>query len=167
MFRKVTVPEFARKVRDLGGDMKTAVQMGMVKAAQRLEGYVVQEIDAAQPYPAVDRGTLRNSVETRTTAKGTITVAITAPHAPYIEDGTRPFWPPLQPLIDWVRRKGLADGEGEVVSIARAVQHTIATRGIQPRHYMRKAFARFKADKVMARTVGAELRKLARKRSGS
>jgi hypothetical protein len=164
--KQINIPDFARRVRNLGGEMKTAVQLGMVKAAQRLEVILVDEIDKAQPYPAVDRGQLRNSVRVRTTATGTIFAGVDAPHAPYIEDGTRPFWAPLQPLIDWVRRKGLADNDRDVESIARAVQHHIATHGIKPRHYMRKAFARFKADNVMAKTVGGELRKLARKNGG-
>lgn len=166
MSTRITIPEFARRVRDLGGEMKTAVQMGMVKAAQRLDAIMLEEIDHAEPFPAVDRGILRASRFVKTSASGTITVGVEAPHWPYINKGTRPFWAPIGPLIDWVRRKGLATEESEVRSIAYAVQHKIATEGIKPRNIQAKAIARFKAEKVMAKTVGNELRKLARKRGG-
>lgn len=57
-------------------------------------------------------GILRNSilVETRVTANEILGVVATAvPYAAPVEEGSRPHFPPLNPLILWVKRKGLID----------------------------------------------------------
>jgi hypothetical protein len=66
---------------------------------------VVSEISQTEPRPAVDTGELRNSVYTSQVPDGAI-VSVDAPHAGVVEYGRRPGGrkPPLQPLIDWVRR---------------------------------------------------------------
>ena len=44
--------------------MKDAIVRGMHSSALRLEGLMVEEIDTAKPYPAVDTGGLRASIKT-------------------------------------------------------------------------------------------------------
>jgi hypothetical protein len=100
---------------------------------------VVEEIDAAEPHPAVDRGELRGSVQVERVDDGAI-VEVRAPHAAIIEYGTRPFFPPIAPLAAWARRKGFTDPEGAAFAIALA----ISRRGIAPRGYFAKAVARGK-----------------------
>jgi hypothetical protein len=102
---------------------------------------VVEEIDTAQPSPAVDRGMLRGSVEPMDVPDGTV-VSVGAPHAAIMEHGTRPFWPPAEPLIEWAIRKGLADDRDEAEEIVFGIQRAIATSGIEPRNYFSKAFER-------------------------
>ena len=159
--KRLSIKGFALRVAELGGDMEAAVMAGLRKSAVRLSDLVVHEIDNADPFAAVDRGLLRNSVRVRPTARG-ITTAVEAPHAPMIEGGTRPFFPPIEPLIEWVRRKGFASDEGEVRRIAYAVQQKIGKEGIKPRFFMKKAFAKFRQEKGIAPFVAEELAKLAR-----
>lgn len=138
---RVNLDQFTRILVALSPKIEAAVVRGLRSGALRLQGMVVEEIDAAQPYPAVDRGELRGSVEYAPEADGAV-VYVDAPHAPHLEYGTRPFWPPLAPLKAWVLRKGFAEDEAEATGIAMAVQRKIAEEGIAPRGYMAKAFQR-------------------------
>lgn len=140
MSRRVTIPEFQRILANLVPEIEKAMIKGLRSGALQLHRVVVSEIDAAQPFPAVDTGELRNSVDTELVRDGAI-VSVKAPHAAIIEYGTRPFWPPLSPLIRWVERKRLGTPE-EAEGIARAIQRKIAKVGIAPRHYFAAAWAR-------------------------
>lgn len=162
MQQVITLSDFIKRMATLGGDVEAAVVRGMQSSALRLVELVVHEIDHSTPHPAVDRGELRNSVEAVFTDKGA-RVVVKAPHAPWIEDGTRPHWAPLQPLLEWVMRKKQIDAD-EALPIARGVQHAIAARGIEPRHFLAKAFARFTQGKYLGREVGKELELLAQSR---
>lgn len=91
---------------------------GLRSAALRTKGEVVIQIDTAKPYPAVDRGTMRRSVDVDNHPDGAL-LSVDAPYAAAIENGTRPFFPPLAPLEDWVIRKGLA-GKKKRVSMRKS-----------------------------------------------
>lgn len=172
MRKRVSLTAFARRVANLGPDLEATVGLGLQDAAAELKREVVREIDRAKPYPAVDQAILRSSVEIRTTKRSAV-VAVNAPHADAIENGTRPFFPPIEPLIAWVKRKGFASGrdrrgrfsnrDAQARSIAYAVQQKIGRDGIAPRHYMRKAWARFRARKVAERCIARRLDTLARR----
>lgn len=140
--RHVTPAQFADLLEDLPEELTEAVIRGVRSAALRLEGFVVQEIRTASPFPAVATGELAGSVVTTRVDDGAI-VKVEAPHAPFMEEGTRPHFPPLQPLQDWVRTKGFASDEGSVQRIAYAVALKIARDGIAPRHFFKKAMQRF------------------------
>ena len=103
----ISLDAFAKLLPKLGPELERATIRGLKGAALRLQGIVVEEIDTAMPHPAVDTGGLRNSVERRDFADGA-EVYMGSPHAAIIEEGTRPFTPPLAPLIAWVIRKKLA-----------------------------------------------------------
>ena len=72
----------------------------------------------------------------------------TAPYAGEIEQGTRPFTPPIGPLLAWAKRKlsgelGSAgtgqpetDYSPEVWALAKKVQNLITERGMLPKHVM-------------------------------
>jgi hypothetical protein len=148
---------------------REAAIRGLRSVALRAKGIVIEEIDAAEPYPAVDTGGMRQSVQVVLLPDGG-EVVVDAPHAPIMENGARPFWPPLAPLIAWVERKGLVSRpkkldtrrgkqlqrlankqanvdrakayEKEVENVARLIQAKIAAHGIEPRHYFAKAMAR-------------------------
>lgn len=58
-------------------------------------------------------------------------VASALPYAQYVEFGTRPHTPPIQPLIDWAKVKfGLTDAGAK--SAAFAIRSKIAKKGTQP-----------------------------------
>lgn len=87
--------------------------------------------------------------------ESSVTVGNTAPHAPIIEYGARPFTPPIKPLLDWAKRvlSGQKDANGkpiktgqpesgysdEVWALAKGVQKKIAERGMIPRHVLENA----------------------------
>lgn len=171
--RHVTFSQFERAMIDLEPKLHASVVKGLRSAALRLETMVVEEIETATPHPAVDTAALKRSVSTERVPDGAI-VNVTAPHAAMIENGTRPFFPPLAPLIEWVKRKGLhtthlstrtSRKTGETVvsvrkkktdadakAIAYAVAKAISKRGIEPRHFFKKAWDRF------PEVLGAEIR---------
>lgn len=163
MRKRISIDGFAKKVASLGGDLEKAVVRGLRSSALVLDGFLVHEIDAAAPFPAVDRGELRNSVVVRPTSRGG-TAGVDAPHAPMINNGTRPFIPPLQPIYEWVLRKGFATDEADAMRVANAIRFHMGKVGIAPRHFFDKAWAKFRREKIVAREVGRELAALARSR---
>lgn len=171
----VSITQFQRILVQMTPKIRDACIRGLRSGALILHRTVVIEIGQSTPYPAVDTGELRNSVDTEFTDQGAI-VDVKAPHAAVMEHGARPFRPPLAPLIEWVKRKGLARGslgtkprgtsrevwrsreEAEAVRIARAVQRKIAKDGIAPRHYFAKAVVR--ANPMIRAEVDLELARL-------
>lgn len=83
--------ERARNKRSQGAILEAAIEGA--------ETVVVPAAIAA----AKDTGRLAASIEARR-IDGTPTILADAPYAGVIEGGSRPHFPPLQPLIDWVRR---------------------------------------------------------------
>jgi hypothetical protein len=158
--KRVTIPAFASRLARLNKDLEAAVVRGLQSAIMVLDGFVLQEIDDAKPFPAVDRGILRNSRNITRTAKGA-THSVDAPHAPMIEDGTRPFRPPVRPIFEWVLRKGITDDEGEAWGIAFAIARKFEEQGMKPRHFYRKAWKRLLNGKHVEREIARELDKLA------
>lgn len=155
----IQLSDFIKRMATLGGDVEAAVVRGLQSAALRLDGFIAHEILHAEPYPAVDRSELLNSREVNVTPKGA-TVAVVAPHAAAINDGTRPFRPPYQPIYEWLVRKKLVEPD-EAGARAWAIVEKIARVGIAPRHFMNKAFARLVQGKYVGREVGRELEALA------
>lgn len=51
------------------------------------------------------------------------------PHVEYVELGTRPHFPPLEPIQDWVRVKFGISEESEIEAAALAIARKIAARG--------------------------------------
>lgn len=81
---------------------------------------------------ATDRGTLLQSgVPPFEREDGSIVFGYNAEYARFVDKGTRPHWPPIQPLLGWARRV-LGDE-----SAAYAVQQKIAEEGTEPVHFIR------------------------------
>lgn len=83
------------------------------------------------------------------------TIIYTAPYADSIEFGRFPgTMPPVEPLIDWVRRKLGVRNLKEARSTAWAVATAIKQRGLQPSPYLQPAItntnAEFKIKQVRA-----------------
>lgn len=142
---RVSLTEFERRLTRFVPELRAAYLRGFRRAALRLERYTVEEIDIAEPYPAVDTRTLRGSVDTQFVPDGAI-VTVDAPHAPMMEYGTRPFRPPLAPLVEWAQRKGFATTPGEARGVAYAIAGKIAREGIAPRGYFEKAWNRMQRE---------------------
>jgi len=88
----------------------------------------------------IDRGGLRASIMPEVVIETKKVIGIVGSnkiHAPAQELGTKPYWAPLQPLINWVRRKGMATGNA-IYAVAKGVQRAIARRGIIPKEFLKK-----------------------------
>jgi len=118
----------------------------------------------SQEYVAVDESTLKKSghIERKFMNKAII---YDAPHAEYLEYGTRPHWPPIQPIVDWCHRvlnlpyatkkadrtRGFRAGkrlvfseasgakEGTAEQVGFLIARKIAEKGTEPQSYLRKS----------------------------
>lgn len=82
---------------------------------------------------------------------GSIVWGYNAPYARYVEQGTRPHWPPIEPLKKWARRV-LGDE-----SAAWAVQHHIAQHGTPAQPYVEPGIAAMTAH-IRARGLKAAIK---------
>lgn len=96
----------------------------------------------------VDRGQLRASIIPEVKSMGIVVHGIVGSNRIYAapqELGTRPFWAPLQPLIEWVTRKRIATGAA-VYAVAKGVQRKIARSGIKAKRYLTRAVIENESD---------------------
>lgn len=111
-----------------------------------LRQVTVNEVNRAIPRlvakSPIDTGLYAQSWDTEINeAEGTATIGNYAPHAPIIENGARPFTPPLKPLLAWAKRV-LKDSSQppnyseQVWRLAKGTQKAIAERGLKPHHIM-------------------------------
>lgn len=149
----MTLQEFQKWLRKQPAVYRGAVVRGLRSAAHRGVGIIVQEIDNAEPHPAVNTGRLRQSARARNTADGA-DVEVDAPHAAVMNDGARPFKPPLWPLVEWAVRK-FSITQSEAYAVAKSVQKKIMAEGIEPRHYFDKAMKRI--EEIVNEEVQREL----------
>jgi Bacteriophage HK97-gp10, putative tail-component len=107
---------------------------------------------------AFDTGELYNSLTMGESTLGLrVTVYSTSKHAPFIEFGTSPHFPPLDKIRAWCARKGIP------VSAAFPIARAISERGTPERPFLYPAYKvgiRRHIDRVR-RFVGAGLQKLA------
>lgn len=102
------------------------LRTAMTKAVLVLEAMVKERTPTAY-------GTLRNSIYNEVSAapdgigvEGIVASSLS--YAAYVELGTKPHLPPVDPLIDWAKKK-LGLEEGDAVSAGYAIRATIAQRG--------------------------------------
>lgn len=81
--------------RDLRGRQK-AVEKAIARTATQGARHVRRNVPVAH-------GELRNSVQ----AVDGHRIVADAPHAAPVETGSRPHWPPLAPLVKWVKLRGM------------------------------------------------------------
>lgn len=88
-------------------------------------------IAAAAP---VDQGTLKASIRVQPVgADGTPELVIDAPHAAFVEYGTRPHLPPQLPILEWVRRHRQYFAGGGSASARRAAPKAAVRGGASSR----------------------------------
>lgn len=74
---------------------ETKVRAATRKAAAKGRALVKRNVPVAH-------GELRESVHT----EGSL-IVVDAPHAAAVNNGSRPHWPPLEPLVAWVKLRGM------------------------------------------------------------
>lgn len=84
-------------------------------------------------------GWLRNSITSEVQREAGRVVGIIGTnnqYAVYVHEGTRPHWPPVNPIKNWVIRKLGITGK-DVESVTWAVRKKIATKGTEGKPYFR------------------------------
>jgi len=90
----------------------------------------------------VNTGQLRASIMADVRAGDNVVTGVVGSnvvHAPCIELGTRPHWPPIEPILRWVHLK-LRPGRKQEKAVAFLVARKIAREGTAPRPYLQPAF---------------------------
>src|SRR5262245_4832010 len=92
---------------------------------------------------AFDTGDLHNSLDMSVSPKRLfVSVYSSEPYAPYIEFGTRPHFPPLEPIREWCRHKGIPE------SAAFPIAKKIAEIGTPERPFLYPAYKQGSRDHV-------------------
>lgn len=138
--KTVSLAQFAKEMRELGPKLEETIVRGLRSTAHRMPEIVRDELSSTSPHPAIATGELARSTKVDTVEDGAI-VGMDAPHAAFIEEGTRPHFPPLQPLKDWARLR-FGGSEAEIDQIAFLVARKISRHGIEPRHYFKASVDR-------------------------
>lgn len=115
------VGSIAEALEDLAKHVEQSVRRGVRKAARSAASTIRRDVPRAF-------GELADSIHVEDTAgESHSQIVADAPHAAPIETGSRPHWPPLAPLIAWVRLRGmqgLTKGGG-VIRSPRGIQKRI------------------------------------------
>lgn len=102
------------------------IHKAVVRAARHGRWYVIQFT-----LPIAFR-TLEKSLQV-VARKGSVKLVADAPHAAAVEVGSRPHWPPLEPLIRWVKLRGmqaLKDNPKRRPRGTTSVEHATAIGGV-------------------------------------
>ena len=82
----------------------------------------------------VNSGELRQSIQVLERGENEIIVGTQKNYAPFVEFGTEPHFPPIEPIKKWVHRKlGMGD------DVAYAVQQKIGKEGTDANPFMQRA----------------------------
>ena len=134
--KQVNLTELAR---EFGKEPET--QLREIRLAT-LRGIIRSIPDLVKKSP-VDTGLYAQSWNWDDDGKN-ISVGNTAPHAPIIEFGARPFTPPIKPLLEWAKRV-LKDPSqppnysSRVWGLAKYTQDKIARVGMAPKAILQNA----------------------------
>ena len=127
---RVPLSKFADVLSEFSDLHRTEIRQGVVSGIARS----IPDLVAASP---VDTGLYAQSWAFTSDEEGAI-LGNTAPHAPIIELGARPFRPPLKPLLEWAKRV-LQDPSQppnyshHVWALAKHTQNKIAELGMEPK----------------------------------
>jgi hypothetical protein len=131
--KTVNLADFAKELREFNEGSLEEQRLATVR------GIAASIPDLVKASP-VDTGLYGQSWNFSSTEESAI-LGNTAPHAPIIEYGARPFTPPIGPLLAWAKRvlqdpSQPPDYSDKVWALARGVQGKIAKSGMQPKKVM-------------------------------
>ena len=134
-------------------EKRRRLQRATLLTAHRIRGDYIQRL---QRMKVDDTGKLRQSIKADSRdGWRSAEIGATATHAPFIEKGTKPHFPPSKALEPWVRRKarggrrrpGSAIGrnrlENEVKGIAFVIARKISRKGTKARPALLPAAQKF------------------------
>lgn len=133
MTQTVKLNEFSKILRDMPGKTLEEVRRGTISGVAKSIPDLVKE-------SPVDTGLYAQSWNF-TVNEEAVLLGNYSPYASIIEEGARPFTPPIAPLLAWAKRV-LQDGSQppqyseRVRSLAYGVQKKIASEGMKPKHIL-------------------------------
>ncbi|GEM_PF-1842331 len=104
-YRVHSLRELATLVHAHNQAREGRVKKAIVKAARQGKAYIVKFT-----LPIAFRE-LEHSLRVESKG-GKVRIVADAPHAAPVETGSRPHWPPLAPLIAWVKLRGMQGNQG-------------------------------------------------------
>jgi hypothetical protein len=134
--KRIDLRDFAKEIGKWSEgsvkELKQATIKGIAKS--------IPDLVAASP---VDTGMYAQSWDFHEEEYGAI-IGNYAPYAGVIEDGARPFKPPLGPLLAWAKRvtgsgSQPPDYDSQVWALALHTQKKIESEGMKPRHVLENA----------------------------
>lgn len=102
--KRIEMDQFPAELERIERAVGDAVVVGLRSAGEALRGEVVRQMTSAKPYPVADTGEGRRSWTVVDTPDGA-NVQNPLRYVAIMEEGTKPFLPPFEPLIAWARRK--------------------------------------------------------------
>ncbi len=153
-----TTENFRRALEKKNETVRKAGERAITKTAILLESRVTEKIADE----STDTGQLLQSVYWKSSGlEGE--VGATAAHAPYIEFGTKPHWPPFRPIYEWVWRKrhDLGIPDEAVFPYAKAVVEKIAAFGTKERKPFTRSIEETETDfnQIVESELAGALRK--------
>lgn len=130
------------QLSDLSKELTKFSELALEKQQKAVSSGMLRSLPALVKASPVDTGLYAQSWGFTITEKVAI-LGNTAPHAPIIEAGARPFVPPLGPLLRWAKRV-LKDPSQppnfspQVWALAKGTQNKIAKFGMEPKHVLEK-----------------------------
>lgn len=139
---------------DLGVDVKgmEELEAGLRKTAEGLGGPEMRAwmIDSTARLmrdakilatPSVNTGNLRDKMPFEVVQRDNVIMGVVGSkikYAPFVEDDTRPHWPPRRPIIYWAMRKLQLRGT-ELRAAVRGIQRKIAHHGTKGQKMFEKS----------------------------
>lgn len=96
-FARVGISSLTKRTRE-------AIDRGLFKAVQASKVIAIQAIRNTKPHAPIDTGELVSSYVVKRRMGGWLLVN-EAPHAGFMEHGTKPHTPPFGPIFRWAKRK--------------------------------------------------------------
>lgn len=149
--KRVDLKDFAKELGKWSDNSIKELKQATLKGI----AHSIPDLVAASP---VDQGFYAQSWDFHEEEWGAI-IGNYAPYAGVVEDGARPFKPPLGPLLGWAKRvlqsgSQPPDYEPRVWALAIATQKKIERVGIAPKHVLENAIP------GILKNIKAEMQKL-------
>jgi len=134
----ITVDQFADQLRtQFFPTVVKAIEDGLRDGAEEIARATERTIRREN---LIYTGFLEGSVYVNSLIDGA-EVGVSAPHAKWVEYGTRPFTPPLAPLGTWAMVKLGLDYE-EAYAVAVSIQEKFTREGIKPTRFFARSVAK-------------------------
>ena len=131
------------------------------KLATRVSSQAKKNVMQKRQYSHLiqDRGDLAKSIKSMKVGQNHFKVVVNEPHGIFVHEGTRPHYPPFQPIREWVSRKlGVKENPAQYL-ISRAIVQKIGKKGTKGRPFLTDAIEAKANQKAFEETIKKEIEK--------